>query len=65
MTNLEKIRKDLSPSRRKTIDKRAAELIEEELTFAGITQGAPQNASAGSQTAGHHAGSGVASRAEE
>jgi len=33
MTNLERIRKELSPARRKKIDARAAQLIAEELTL--------------------------------
>ena len=32
MTNLERIRKELSPSRRKTVEARAAQLIAEEMT---------------------------------
>ena len=33
MTNLEQIRKELSPARRKKVEARAAELIAEEMTL--------------------------------
>ena len=38
MTNLERIRKNLSPARRKKIDARAAQLIAEEMTLQELRQ---------------------------